>query len=72
MKRHLIERELQELSIGHARVIAWEPVIRWSEDSFEIGTYNAPNKQKSLVDTLDKLCQMRNIAADQILKAGRD
>jgi hypothetical protein len=66
MKRHLIQRELQGLSIGHARVIAWEAVIRWSEDLFEIGTYNKPVNQRTLEGTLDKLCQMRNIQPESL------
>jgi len=48
-----ISEELRALPIGRTRMIAWEAVTRWAEDSFEIGTWG--KKSTTFEETLGKL-----------------
>lgn len=61
MKRHLIDRELESLTVGRTRMIAWEAVTRWAEDAYEIGTWGI--KQSTRAETLDTLCALRHVQA---------
>jgi hypothetical protein len=61
MRRDLIKCELEELEVGKSKMVAWEAVTRWSEDSFEIGTWGT-TACRTLADTLDRLCALRNVA----------
>ena len=48
-----IEAELTGLPVGKTRMIAWECVTRWSETTWEVGTWG--KKTTDLVDTLRAL-----------------
>jgi hypothetical protein len=48
-----IENELRSLPVGDTRVIAGEAVTRWTENSWEIGTWG--KKTTDLFDTVQNL-----------------
>lgn len=48
-----VSQELDALTVGHTRMIAWEAVTRWGADSYEIGTYGKKTTTKA--QTFDKL-----------------
>lgn len=52
-RRNRIEQELKDLPIGKARVIAWETVVRWTESTWEIGTWG--KKTSDFQTTVAKL-----------------
>lgn len=62
VRRELIRIELEALTVGHMRMIAWEAITRWSVDSWEIGTYRIAANQRDLQGTLDRLCALRHVA----------
>lgn len=51
--------ELLAMKVGHAKMIAWEAVVRWSENKWEIGTWGIDHKAHDLDTTVSKL--MREI-----------
>ncbi len=55
MPRRHIEHELRDLPIGKTRMIAWEAVTRWTEETWEIGTWG--KKTTDFADTINQLCR---------------
>jgi hypothetical protein len=61
MRRDQWSRELVHLPVGHAKVIAWEPVFRHASELWEIGTFRVASNQRDLDGTLDRLCALRHV-----------
>lgn len=61
IRRASIRKKLMDLPVGKAQMIAWEAVTRWSDTSWEIGTYRVPANQRGLEGTLDRLCALRHV-----------
>lgn len=60
MKRATFKAELESMTIGHTKMIGWEPVTRWAENSFELETWGV--KTATLEDVLESLCRLRGVA----------